>query len=83
LFAAPAQIQAPMVSSHAVRRGIGPFILHPPWRRVLEHPLEDRFDQNGFQTALSDAGFLVQQSRGLWKHFAWFIADKPTAPATS
>ncbi len=55
------------------------FILHPLWRRVLEHPLEDRFDQQGFESALRDAGFLLRRGVGLFQHFAWFIADKPAA----
>jgi hypothetical protein len=44
---------------------------------VLEHPLEDRFDQQGFESALRDAGFLLRRGVGIFQHFAWFIADKP------
>ncbi len=59
------------------------FILHPLWRRLLDHPMEDRFDQEGFGNALADAGFTVQRSQALFGSFAWFIADKADAPGTS
>lgn len=55
------------------------FIHHPVWRRVLEHPMEDRFDQDAFERALTEAGFHVIATRKLWSDFAWFIADKPLA----
>ncbi len=59
------------------------FILHPLWRRLLEHPLEDRFDRDGFAVALENAGFRVVASDALLRDFAWFIADKPGGAANS
>jgi ubiquinone/menaquinone biosynthesis C-methylase UbiE len=55
------------------------FILHPLWRRLLDHPLQDRFDHDRFRDALEKAGFRVVASRELWGHFGWFVADKPAA----
>jgi demethylmenaquinone methyltransferase/2-methoxy-6-polyprenyl-1,4-benzoquinol methylase len=53
------------------------FIHHPVWRRLLDHPMEDRFDHDQFRAALIDAGFDVVGSRELWGQFAWFVADRP------
>jgi ubiquinone/menaquinone biosynthesis C-methylase UbiE len=52
------------------------FILNPFWRRVLDHPLEDRFDQRGFAQGLEEAGLRVVDSNALLGSFAWFVADK-------
>lgn len=52
------------------------FILDPIWRRVLLHPLEDRFDHDGFSDGLVEAGFEPIASRQLWGQFAWFAATK-------
>lgn len=52
------------------------FILHPVWRRLLDHPLEDRFDHNTFSDALENVGLKVSASQKMGKQFAWFIADK-------
>ncbi len=52
------------------------FIRHPLWRRVLEHPMQDRFDRKGFATALADAGFRVLETRELLGQFAWFVAER-------
>jgi hypothetical protein len=54
-------------------------ILHPVWRRVLDHPMHDRFDCDGFATGLEDAGFRVTASRELLGQFAWFVAERPLA----
>lgn len=53
------------------------FILNPVWRRLLDHPLEDRFDREGFAAALRETGFEVRVSEELLGDFAWFVADKP------
>lgn len=53
------------------------FILNPVWRRVLAHPLEDRFDRATFAEALAETGFDVRVSEDLFGEFAWFVADKP------
>lgn len=52
------------------------FILHPVWRRLLEHPLEDRFDRAGFEDALRTTGFRLVASGSLGRSFAFFVADK-------
>lgn len=50
------------------------FILNPLTRRVLDHPLEDRFDHPGFLRALEDHGFDVIASRDLAGLFGWYVA---------
>lgn len=59
------------------------FILHPAWRRLLEHPTENRFDHSGFVCGLETQGFKVVATRQMWGWFGWFVADKPagTTPA--
>ncbi|HTQ44965.1 MAG TPA: class I SAM-dependent methyltransferase [Polyangiaceae bacterium] len=52
------------------------FIHHPLWRRLLDHPMEDRFDRSEFARALEGAGFLVLASRELWGEYAWFVAER-------
>jgi ubiquinone/menaquinone biosynthesis C-methylase UbiE len=52
------------------------FILHPVWRRVLRHPLEDRFDREGFARALDEIGFSDVRSQQLFGDFAFFVAEK-------
>ncbi|MGD0526660.1 MAG: class I SAM-dependent methyltransferase [Polyangiaceae bacterium] len=54
-------------------------IHHPLWRRVLEHPMEDRFDRDGFARGLEDAGFRVTASREMLGQLAWFVAERPRA----
>ena len=54
-----------------------PFIHNPLWRRLLEHPMRDRFDQGRFLDALRDVGFDVIGTSDLWRQFAWFVSDKP------
>ncbi len=53
------------------------FIHHPLWRRVLDHPMEDRFDHGEFRDALEDVGFEVVETQDVWGQFAFFVADKP------
>lgn len=55
------------------------FIHHPVWRRVLEHPMEDRFDYAEFREGLRAMGFAPVVSRQLWGQFAWFVATKPSS----
>lgn len=52
------------------------FILHPLWRRLFEHPLEDRFDHDQFVAALEEAGFEVLDTRDLGGQAGWFVADR-------
>jgi ubiquinone/menaquinone biosynthesis C-methylase UbiE len=54
------------------------FIVHPLVRRVLAHPLEDRFDAPAFGAALGEVGLEPLGSRQMWGVFAWFVAVKPT-----
>jgi ubiquinone/menaquinone biosynthesis C-methylase UbiE len=56
------------------------FILHPLVRRVLEHPLEDRFDHEGFRIALQEQGFRAVADRKFLGSFGWYVADKPLTP---
>lgn len=52
------------------------FIHHPVWKRLLDHPQDDRFDRPAFARELSRVGFDVIETRELWGHYAWFVADK-------
>jgi len=53
------------------------FIHHPVWRRLLDHPMEDRFDHDTFRDALEDVGFELVETRDVLGQFALFVADKP------
>jgi ubiquinone/menaquinone biosynthesis C-methylase UbiE len=53
------------------------FITHPFWRRVLDHPQQNRFDMNDLTGALSQQGFTVRQRQVRFGLFIWVIADKP------
>ncbi len=52
------------------------FIAHPFWRRVLEHPQEDRFDHEGFLAELRASGFRILGDRQLGDWFGWYVAEK-------
>ena len=54
------------------------FIQHPVWRRVLEHPQEDRFDLAGLKAGVEAAGLRVLGTRELFGDFGWLVADKPS-----
>jgi uncharacterized protein with von Willebrand factor type A (vWA) domain len=51
------------------------------FRRLLDHPQQDRFTRAQFAEALEQNGFTVTASGELMQLFAWFIADKPTPDA--
>jgi ubiquinone/menaquinone biosynthesis C-methylase UbiE len=55
------------------------FIVHPITRRILEHPLSDRFDTAGFGRALEASGLETLATEEMWGSFAWFTARKRTA----
>ncbi len=55
------------------------FIVHPITRRLLEHPLSDRFDSTGFLRELSASGLEPFAAKEMWGSFAWFAARKPAA----
>ena len=52
------------------------FIANPVWRRLLEHPQDDRFDHDRFCEGLRQAGFRLVGSQTLWSSFGWFVADR-------
>ena len=52
------------------------FIVHPLWRRLLDHPLENRFDRGELVDGLQKAGFTVCQSRQFAGLFIWCVADR-------
>lgn len=54
---------------------LAPAIRHS--RHFLEHPQRDRFDVDGFNDALKDAGLEPVASRSLGHAFAWFVARRP------
>jgi ubiquinone/menaquinone biosynthesis C-methylase UbiE len=58
---------------------LAPFIVHPLTQRLLEHPLDDRFERAGFIEALRAAGLAPMASEEMWRSFAWFVAQKPGA----
>ncbi len=55
------------------------FIVHPLWRRLLDHPQENRFERQDLVAALEGAGFQIHDSRQFGGLFIWCIADKPAA----
>ena len=57
------------------------YIVHPLFRRLLDHPQQDRFTRAQFAEALEKNGFTVTASGEFIELFAWFIADKPTPDA--
>lgn len=53
------------------------FITHPLWRRVMDHPQEDRFDDAGYVSGLVRAGFAVRAVETLPDGGAgWVIAQR-------
>ncbi len=57
------------------------FIHDPLWRRILVHPMHDRFSHDGFAAGLEETGFVIVGSREIWGQFAWFVARKPSEDA--
>jgi hypothetical protein len=52
------------------------FVLHRAVRRLLTHPLENRFDASTFAGALAHLGFTIDGTRKLAGLFAWVVATK-------
>ena len=52
------------------------FITHPFWRRLLDHPQENRFDHRDLITALETTGFIIRSSKRLFGLYIWIVADK-------
>lgn len=59
------------------------FILHPVWRRLFDHPMDDRFDAADFVGGIEAAGLEIVATRNLRDKCAWFVADKPLSPTRS
>ena len=52
------------------------FIVHPVTRRLLEHPLHDRFDAAEFASGLRASGLEPESVEELWDSIGWFSARK-------
>jgi hypothetical protein len=70
-------VRAAVQRHFEARRLLESFIHNPFWRRVLDHPMQDRFDRATFARGLEQSGFVVEGSRELMNQFAWFVARKP------
>lgn len=57
----------------------GRFLNRFPWRSLLNHPREDRFDARQFAEALTAAGLTVVTTAGWRGDFGWFIAERGQA----
>lgn len=53
------------------------YIVHPLFRRLLDHPQHDRFNLQEFVKGLQDAGFIIRETDQFIEMYAWFVADKP------
>jgi ubiquinone/menaquinone biosynthesis C-methylase UbiE len=54
------------------------FICHPFWRRLFHHPQQDRFDSQGFQAGLLEAGFRdIATKTPDDASVGWFVASRP------
>jgi ubiquinone/menaquinone biosynthesis C-methylase UbiE len=52
------------------------FIQNPLWRRVLEHPQENRFDHARFARELEAQDFSVIATAEMWGWFGWYVAER-------
>jgi len=52
------------------------FVLHPVWRRLLDHPQEDRFDGAALTAGLRECGLTLVAWKPFLSWFGWFVADK-------
>jgi ubiquinone/menaquinone biosynthesis C-methylase UbiE len=52
------------------------FIVHPLIRRLLQHPVSDRFDSAGFARELGASGLEPFATKELWGCIGWFAARK-------
>lgn len=55
------------------------FILNAAVRRLLDHPLTDRFTHEQFLQALADTGFQMVGERQIAHSFGWYVADRHAA----
>jgi ubiquinone/menaquinone biosynthesis C-methylase UbiE len=51
-------------------------ITHPLWKRLLDHPQQDRFDFEQFEAALTGAGFKMIGTNRLGDSLGWFACRK-------
>ena len=51
-------------------------ITNPLARRLLDHPLQDRFNQDQFNTALTENGFQITAAERFMNVFIWTVAVK-------
>lgn len=51
-------------------------ITHPLFRRILDHPQQDRFELEDFRAALEESGFRVTAADRLLNVFIWTVAVK-------
>ena len=56
-----------------------PFILNPLARRLLDHPLDDRFDHITFVDSIEASGLQLVRSRDLAGLVGWYVAEKRAA----
>lgn len=54
------------------------FILHPFWRRLMDHPEHDRPDGPALLSALAGLGFVEIRERRLGEHFGLLVCRRPT-----
>lgn len=55
------------------------FIHRPIWRRLLDHPQENRFNHQEFIAALDATGFRVLAESHLYNELGWYVAEKRLA----
>jgi len=66
-----------LYAEEVLRDFIGVF----PWRVLLDHPTEDRFDEEDFVSALEETGFRIIRQRRHGTKIAWVVAEKPPRAA--
>jgi hypothetical protein len=57
-----------------VEEVFGPLIVGWPWRHVLGHPQEDRFDAAQLAAGLEAEGFALVDAQTVARSFAWLVA---------
>lgn len=46
------------------------------WSKLMQHPLEDRFEASELQDELTKAGFTLSKPRTIGNYFIWLVATK-------
>lgn len=52
------------------------FITSPLWKRLFDHPQENRFNHDQFSATLQRNGFKIVATDHLWQRFGWFVAER-------